>query len=51
MEDQGDDEQGHQYLINAEDVKGNVTILFNGGAIDSESAGDPEYQFSDLMLY
>ncbi len=51
VEDQEDDGQWHQYLINVEDVKGNVTILFNGGAIDSESNEDPEYQFSDLMLY
>lgn len=51
VENQEGDEQWHQYLINVEGVKGDATILFNGGAIDSENDRDSEYQFSDLMLY
>ena len=45
------DEQWHQYLLNVEDVKGTVTILFNGGAIGKESIENSEYQFRNLMLY
>lgn len=51
VEAQEVDEQWHQYLLNVESVKGAVTILFNGSAINRESSEDSEYQFRDLILY
>ncbi len=45
------DLQWHQYLVNVKELEGTVTILFNGGSIDSINGADSQYLFSNLELY
>ena len=45
------DNEKHQYLIDISDLDGNVTILFNGGYIDSCGNDDSEYIFENIGLY
>lgn len=45
------DNEKHQYLIDISDVKGKVTILFNGGCIDGSGSEESEYIFEDIGLY
>lgn len=45
------DNEKYQYLLDISDLEGNVTILFNGGYIDSCGSDDSEYIFEDIGLY
>lgn len=45
------DDEWHMAYIDISDLKGNVTIIFNGGYIDNSGAEDSGYIFSNIMLY
>lgn len=45
------DNEWHQYVIDITQVKGGITIFFNGGYIDSTGSNESEYIFSDIVLY
>ncbi len=45
------DNEWHQYLIDVSQFEGRVTIIFNGGFIDSSGNSDSQYVFSDITLY
>ena len=45
------DTKVHKYVIDLSAVKGTVTIVLNGGYIDSTGSADSEYQFSDIYMY
>lgn len=45
------DNEWHQYLIDISDLKGSVTIIFNGGYTDCTGSGYTSYLFSNVVLY
>lgn len=45
------DNQMHQYLIDLTKIDGKITIILNGGYIDSLGSADSKYIFKDVMLY
>lgn len=45
------DNEWHQYLINVSKLAGRVTVIFNGGYVDSTGSSDSLYIFSDITLY
>lgn len=45
------DGEWRQYLINVSQLFGRVTVIFNGGYIDSTGSTESLYTFSDIVLY
>lgn len=45
------DNEWHQYLIDVSQLQGKVTIIFNGGYVDSTGSADSSYTFSNITLY
>jgi len=45
------DNEWHQYVIDITKVKGDISIIFNGGYVDSTGSPDSDYIFSDITLY
>ena len=45
------DHDWHQYVIDISDIKGDITIILNGGAIDKSGSEDSSYTFSEICLY
>ncbi len=45
------DNEVHQYVIDISMINGNVTIVLNGGYIDSTGSADSGYQFSNIYMY
>jgi hypothetical protein len=45
------DNEWHQYLIDISNIRGKVTVIFNGGYIDNTGSSDSKYIFSNISLY
>lgn len=45
------DNEVHQYVLDLSAVDGIVTVVLNGGCIDSSGNADSEYQFSNIYMY
>ena len=45
------DNEVHQYVIDLSGVDGKVTVVLNGGYIDSTGSAESEYQFSNVYMY
>ena len=45
------DNELHQYVIDLSTVKGNVTVVLNGGFVDYTGSADSNYQFSNVYMY
>ena len=45
------DNEWHQYILDLSEIKGNVTLIFNGGYIDSTGDEMSSYTFSEIYLY
>lgn len=45
------DNEVHQYVVDLSTVDGIVTVVLNGGYIDSTGSADSEYQFSNIYMY
>lgn len=45
------DNEWHQYILDLSEIKGNVTLIFNGGYIDSTGDETSSYTFSEIYLY
>ena len=43
--------QVHQYVVDLSTVDGIVTVVLNGGYIDSTGSAESEYQFSNIYMY
>lgn len=44
-------EEWKQYVIDVTDLSGEVSIIFNGGYVDSSGSPDSKYVFSDIIFY
>ncbi len=45
------DNELHQYAIDLSTVKGNVTVILNGGYVDNSGSTESSYQFSNVYMY
>lgn len=45
------DNEWRTYVIDLSDIKGKVTIIFNGGYTDTTGSENSKYIFSDIVLY
>ncbi len=45
------DDEIHQYTIDLSTINGRVTVVLNGGYIDSTGSPDSNYQFSNIFMY
>ncbi len=45
------DKEKHQYILDLSAVSGTVTVILNGGYVNSSGNADSEYIFSDIVLY
>lgn len=45
------DDEWRQYVVDLSDVKGDVTIILNGGYMDNSGDKDSAFVFSDIKLY
>lgn len=45
------DNEWHQYYVDVSDISGAVTIIFNGGYVDSTGSTESKYVFSNVTLY
>ena len=45
------DNEMHQYTMDLSGINGVVTVILNGGYVDSTGSADSDYQFSDIWVY
>lgn len=45
------DDDWHQYVLDISDIKGEATIIINGGYTDDSGSPQSQFLFSDIILY